>query len=593
MKNKLFPLAFALLGNMAYSQFGIGTLQPNNSSQLDVVSENKGILIPRVQLASRTDSSTITSGNTNSLLVFNLTDNSFIKPGFYYWYDNIWQKLTNSTDLDQVIDPHNGDITLQVNNGNLLFIDVHGNIGQIPVSDLNIITNLVNNIDGTYTYTNEINQTSTIDVIQDVINNFDDIISNTTVLETTVNYLTNTKVGGNLSYNGSVFSYLDLNNVVQNFTIADLETTTHLTLSDNQQAFSYQNEDGEIVTVNLLAGAQGIQGIEGKSAYEVWKGLPGNDGRSVTEFIASLKGEMGVIGLTGLTGPAGPIGMPGPKGSTGSSGPAGAIGPEGPEGPVGPAGPAGARGETGVAGPEGPTGPTGPMGPTGPVGPMGPTGPTGPTGPAGIGGKVTTGDAIALTGTGTNFDPYHLSVRVDNGLIIDDNKVKIGGPLTEPTALITTSINSLAIVGLSSGKTSDNIVVTDSNGVLKSSKAAVPSFFSLPNIVLPTSNLNLPSYVTYSSGVFTVNLYDLYSKQFGMVGNVTGTSRSAIRSENALSTLPLFSQNDLEYFITYFDNSIYDPLTITLSENGVLTYTIVPSGISTSKTYMNVVFKVN
>lgn len=593
MKNKFFPLALALLGNVAYSQFGIGTLQPNNSSQLEVSSDNRGILIPRVQLSSRADSSTITSGNINSLLVFNLTDNSLIKPGFYYWFDNSWQKLTNSNDLEQSFDPHNGDITLQVNNDNFVFIDVHGNIGQIPVSELNIITNLLNNNNGTYTYTNEVNQNTLIDVPQDVINNYEDIISNSSVLETTVNYLTNTKVGGNLSYDGSIFSYLDSNNIVQNFTISDLETTTHITLSDNQQSFTYQNEDGEIVTVDLLAGPQGIQGTAGLSAYEIWEGLPGNDGKTIIEFFESFRGETGAIGLTGLTGPTGAPGVTGPRGLTGATGPTGAIGPEGPEGPTGPAGPSGSKGDTGVAGPEGPTGPTGPMGPTGPTGPMGPTGPTGPTGPAGIGGKITAGDAIDLTGTGTNLDPYHLSVNVDNGLTIDDNKIKVGGTLTESITFNTTTTNSIAIVGLEKGDTSDHIIVTDSNGVLKSANAVTPSFFSLPTIVLPTTNSNLPSYVTYNLGEFTVDLYDLYSKQFGMVGNVVGTSRSAIKSQNATSNLPLFSQNEIEYFITYFDNSVYNPLNISLSENGILKYTIVSSGVVTSKTYMNIVFKVN
>lgn len=593
MKNKFFPLALALLGNVAYSQFGIGTLQPNNSSQLEVFSDNRGILIPRVQLSSRTDATTITSGNLNSLLVFNVTDNSFIKPGYYYWFDNIWQKLINSTDFEELIDSDTGDVILQVVGGNLVVVDVHGNTGQIAIADLNIITNLVNNLDGTYTYTNEANQNTTIDVTQDVINNFEDIISNTSVLETTVNYLTDTKVGGNLSYNGSIFSYINSTGAVQNFTIGDIETTTYLTVSADGKSFTYENEEGEIVTVNLLAGEQGVQGVQGQSTYEIWQGLPGNDGKTIIEFLESFRGETGAIGLTGLTGSPGPTGATGAKGNTGSPGPTGAIGPEGPEGPVGPSGPAGATGATGVAGPEGPTGPTGPMGPTGPAGPMGSTGPTGPTGPAGIGGKITAGDAIGLTGTGTNLDPYHLSVNVDNGLTIDDNKIKLGGSLTESITFNTTATNSIAIVGLEAGNTSDHIIVTDTNGVLKSANAVTPSFFSLPTIVLPTTSSNLPSYVTYNLGEFTVNLYDLYSKQFGMVGNVVGSSRSAIRSENAISNLPLFSQNELEYFITYFDNTVYNPLTITLSENGILTYTIVPSGTPSSKTYMNIVFKVN
>lgn len=40
MKKNLLPLALLLIGTSAYSQVGIGTLTPNKSSQLDVVSTN-------------------------------------------------------------------------------------------------------------------------------------------------------------------------------------------------------------------------------------------------------------------------------------------------------------------------------------------------------------------------------------------------------------------------------------------------------------------------------------------------------------------------------------------------------------------------
>lgn len=52
MKRKLLTAAFFIGAWGAYSQVGIGTLDPSKSSQLDVSSTNKGILIPRVRLVS-------------------------------------------------------------------------------------------------------------------------------------------------------------------------------------------------------------------------------------------------------------------------------------------------------------------------------------------------------------------------------------------------------------------------------------------------------------------------------------------------------------------------------------------------------------
>jgi hypothetical protein len=96
MKNKLLPLIFVLGGYSAYSQVGIGTPMPNASAQLEVVSTNKGVLIPRVALTGTADSTTITNGNVNSLLVFNTVTIADVKPGYYYWYGSKWNRIAMS-----------------------------------------------------------------------------------------------------------------------------------------------------------------------------------------------------------------------------------------------------------------------------------------------------------------------------------------------------------------------------------------------------------------------------------------------------------------------------------------------------------------
>ncbi|MGY5255631.1 hypothetical protein, partial [Sphingobacterium spiritivorum] len=69
------------------------------------------------------------------------------------------------------------------------------------------VTTLVNNGNGTYTYTSENGTTTTINVPADVINNFNNILGDTNVTNAITNLIKN--VGGNVYYDGSNFTYLD------------------------------------------------------------------------------------------------------------------------------------------------------------------------------------------------------------------------------------------------------------------------------------------------------------------------------------------------------------------------------------------------
>ncbi|KIA95274.1 hypothetical protein OA93_18430, partial [Flavobacterium sp. KMS] len=101
MKNRLLPLLFVLGSYSAYSQVGIGKLNPDASAQLEVYATDKGMLIPRVTLTGSTDITTIAKGNKESLLVFNMATVSDVKPGYYYWSvsDNSWQRLAISSEV--------------------------------------------------------------------------------------------------------------------------------------------------------------------------------------------------------------------------------------------------------------------------------------------------------------------------------------------------------------------------------------------------------------------------------------------------------------------------------------------------------------
>lgn len=100
---KKITLMVALLGSFYFSnaQVGIGTPEPKNSSMLDVHATNKGILIPRVELTSTTVFAPITGTEVESLLVYNTATAGDVTPGFYYWFNNKWERIVNQTQLDE------------------------------------------------------------------------------------------------------------------------------------------------------------------------------------------------------------------------------------------------------------------------------------------------------------------------------------------------------------------------------------------------------------------------------------------------------------------------------------------------------------
>lgn len=98
----LFWIVF--VSYFAVGQVGIGTLNPNNSAQMDVVSSTKGILIPRVALNAIDDLSTISNGNVESLLVYNINASTDLVKGFYYWSGTQWEQIMIESSVKGLID---------------------------------------------------------------------------------------------------------------------------------------------------------------------------------------------------------------------------------------------------------------------------------------------------------------------------------------------------------------------------------------------------------------------------------------------------------------------------------------------------------
>jgi hypothetical protein len=95
---RILLILFILINKLIAQNVGINSTgaTPDASAILDIVSSNKGVLVPRVSLSSTTLSSPITSPAT-SLLVYNTatagSGATVVAPGYYYWDGTQWQQL--------------------------------------------------------------------------------------------------------------------------------------------------------------------------------------------------------------------------------------------------------------------------------------------------------------------------------------------------------------------------------------------------------------------------------------------------------------------------------------------------------------------
>jgi len=240
MKNKLLPLLFALGSFSVYSQTGIGTFNPNPSARLDVFSKDKGLLIPRVTLAGSTDATTIGSGNVESLMVFNTAAIADIKPGYYFWYNNKWNRLLISDEVSTAA----GNVTYNNTTKEFSYVDVNGDTKVINISEiikanetLTSLTDVVTSeTDGdgqlfdkhTLTYKDETGKANPIDL---------------SVLVKGTETLTS------LSYDGSTQAlvYKDEKGFDSEFKLVDLvgdvETLTTLEVNSDNGTLDYTDED--------------------------------------------------------------------------------------------------------------------------------------------------------------------------------------------------------------------------------------------------------------------------------------------------------------------------------------------------------------
>src|SRR5690606_19268115 len=196
---------------------------------------------------------------------------------------------------------------------------------------------------------------------------------------------------------------------------------------------------------------------------------------------------------------------------------------------------------------------------------------------------------------------YTVAVKAESGLEIHDDKVKLGGDLTRNTTItqngnpftIATGGSNLNITDLDKTKVqatdatagiTDRLLAVDANDKVKALKAAMPKFFYMPSVLVPTAESQLgQTGVTFNNGTRTgtINLYTIYVAQFG----------SPVMSSAGAAPLPVLPASELGFHVTYATQGVF---TITgITAEGLMTYTVSPSADITNGSFINIVFSVN
>ena len=141
----------------------------------------------------------------------------------------------------------------------------------------------------------------------------------------------------------------------------------------------------------------------------------------------------------------------------------------------------------------------------------------------------------------------------------------------------------------------DQILVTDEEGnpEWKDAAKVTPRFFYMPAVIFDTS----------ATGTATRDLYQEYVNQFtgGAVGSGNATypishgpagttpiqyAGGIVGSTGAPADIEVLEKGDLYYYVTYYDEEVFENLSI--DADGNLTYTVKAG--ATPSSYMNIVF---
>ena len=114
---------------LLFGQVGVQTDNPDPSSALDIVSSDKGILIPRVALTVDLSNPSPVTAPATGLLIFNSGANQ--ESGFYYWNGSTWVGVGGTTSLEGA----------WLTDGNYLKPSDKNFIGSLDSTDLSLMSN--------------------------------------------------------------------------------------------------------------------------------------------------------------------------------------------------------------------------------------------------------------------------------------------------------------------------------------------------------------------------------------------------------------------------------------------------------------------
>lgn len=200
-------------------------------------------------------------------------------------------------------------------------------------------------------------------------------------------------------------------------------------------------------------------------------------------------------------------------------------------------------------------------------------------------------------------------MKAENGLYIDNLKIGLGGELNKPTTItqngykfeIATVGDSLVISGLAKAGVqgrrldvndegedySQHLLAVDDTGIVSAIKAAMPKFFYMPSVLIPTAVDQIDSRQSEdidfndSTREGKIDLYAIYAAQFG---------DPPVKNPTTTTTLPVLPATELDYYITWYDDTVFEDVSVT--DTGILTYTISTTADITMGTFMNIVFAV-
>jgi hypothetical protein len=101
MKIKYLVIACLFVGfKQINAQTGIGISNPDRSAQLDISSDRRGLLMPRIKLEKTTEEGPVLKPVATGLMVYNTQKMNDVVPGFYYWDETKkWVKVAKSDEL--------------------------------------------------------------------------------------------------------------------------------------------------------------------------------------------------------------------------------------------------------------------------------------------------------------------------------------------------------------------------------------------------------------------------------------------------------------------------------------------------------------